>query len=49
MKVSDVCKIVRDCDRLRDVWKKLIDRPIKENICKDCLTKFDIFTGGNHD
>lgn len=28
--------------RRAEVWKKFIDRPIKENICKDCLTKFDV-------
>lgn len=30
--------------RRAEVWKTFIDRPIsiKENICKDCLTKFDV-------
>lgn len=28
--------------RRAEVWKKSIDRPINENICKDCLTKFDV-------
>ena len=28
--------------RRAEVMKKFIDRPIKENICKDCLTKFDV-------
>ena len=28
--------------RRADVWKPSIDRRIKENICKDCLTKFDV-------
>lgn len=28
--------------RRAKVWKKSIDMPIKENICKDCLTKFDV-------
>lgn len=30
--------------RKAEVWKNFIDKPIniKENICKDCLTKFDI-------
>ena len=30
--------------RRAEVWKNFIDKPItiKENICKDCLTKFDI-------
>lgn len=28
--------------RRAEVWKNFIDRPIKENICKDCLTKFDV-------
>ena len=25
-----------------DVWIKFADRFIKENICKHCLTKFDV-------
>ena len=28
--------------RRAKVMKKFIDIPIKENICKDCLTKFDV-------
>ena len=28
--------------RRAEVMKRFIDRPIKENICKDCLTKFDV-------
>ena len=28
--------------RRSDVWKASIDRFIKENICKTCLTKFDV-------
>lgn len=28
--------------RRAEVWKNFIDKPIKENICKDCLTKFDV-------
>ena len=28
--------------RRAEFWKNFIDKPIKENICKDCLTKFDI-------
>ena len=28
--------------RRAEVWKTSIDRHIKENICKDCLTKFDV-------
>ena len=30
--------------RRAEVWKNFIDKPItvKENICKDCLTKFGI-------
>ena len=31
--------------RRAEVWKKIIDRPIKENICKSCLTKFDVLSG----
>ena len=30
--------------RRAEVWKNFIDRPIKENICKECLTKFDLFS-----
>lgn len=30
--------------RRAEVWKTFIDRPIKENICKSCLTKFDLFS-----
>ena len=30
--------------RRAEVWKKFIDRPIRENICKGCLTRFDIGT-----
>lgn len=30
--------------RRSEVWKNFIDRPIKENICKGCLTKFDVLT-----
>lgn len=35
-----------ECKRYRrsEVWKNFIDRPIKENICKGCLTKFDVLT-----
>ena len=28
--------------RRAEVRKRFIDRSIKENICKDCLTKFDV-------
>lgn len=28
--------------RRADVWTKFVDKPIKENICKSCLTKFDV-------
>lgn len=28
--------------RRAKVWMKAIDRPIKENICKGCLIKFDV-------
>lgn len=28
--------------RKAKIWNKTIDRPIKENICKSCLTKFDV-------
>ena len=28
--------------RKAKVWKKNLNTPIKENICKSCLTKFDI-------
>lgn len=28
--------------RRADVWVKFADRSIKENICKHCLTKFDV-------
>ena len=28
--------------RRAEVWKTSIDRHIKENIFKDCLTKFDV-------
>lgn len=28
--------------RRAEIWKTLINRPIKENICKSCLTKFNI-------
>lgn len=28
--------------RRAEVWKKIIDRSIKENICKSCLMKFDV-------
>ena len=31
-----------ECYRRAEVYKKFIDKPIKENICKDCLTKFGI-------
>ena len=30
--------------RRAEVWKNFIDRYIKENICKSCLTKFDVFS-----
>ena len=30
--------------RKANVWKNVINRPIKENICKSCLTKFDVMT-----
>ena len=30
--------------RRAEVWKNFIDRPIKENICKDCLKKFYVLT-----
>lgn len=30
--------------RKAKVWKKDIDTSIKENICKSCLTKFDVFS-----
>lgn len=30
--------------RRADVWKKFINRYIKENICKGCLTNFDVLT-----
>lgn len=30
--------------RRAEVWHKFADRSIKENICKSCLTKFDIIT-----
>lgn len=30
--------------RKAEVWNKFIDRPIRENICKSCLTRFDIGT-----
>lgn len=30
--------------RKAEVWKSFIDRPIKENICKGCLTKFDVLS-----
>ena len=30
--------------RKAEVWKKYIDTSIKENICKSCLTKFDVFS-----
>ena len=30
--------------RKADVWKNLINRSIKENICKSCLTEFGITT-----
>lgn len=30
--------------RRAEIWKTFMDRPIKENICKGCLTKFDIFS-----
>ena len=28
--------------RRADVWIKFADRSIKENICKSCLTKFNV-------
>lgn len=28
--------------RSDEVWKKFIDKPIKENVCKSCLTKFNV-------
>ena len=28
--------------RRAEVWMKAIDKPIKENICKSCLIKFDV-------
>ena len=28
--------------RKAEVWNKTIGRPIKENICKSCLIKFDV-------
>lgn len=28
--------------RRAEVWENFIDRPIKGNICKECLTKFDL-------
>lgn len=30
--------------RRADVYKPFAGRYIKENICKDCLTKFDVIT-----
>lgn len=30
--------------RRAEVWKDFIDKSIKENICKDCLAKFDVIT-----
>ena len=29
--------------RRAEVWKKFGERYVKENICKSCLTKFDVF------
>ena len=31
--------------RRAEVWKKFADRCIKENICKSCLTRYDVLTG----
>lgn len=28
--------------RKAEVWKEAINKPIKENICKSCLIKFDV-------
>lgn len=28
--------------RRAEVWENFIDKPIKGNICKECLKKFDI-------
>lgn len=33
--------------RKANVWKNLINRSIKENICKSCLTEFGIMTNRN--
>jgi hypothetical protein len=30
--------------RKAKVWKKISNMCIKENICKSCLTKFDVMT-----
>lgn len=30
--------------RRAEVWKKFADMYAKENICKSCLTKFDVFS-----
>lgn len=30
--------------RRAEIWKNVTDRPIEENICKGCLTKFDLFS-----
>ena len=30
--------------RRAEVWENFIDKPIKGNIRKSCLTKFDIFS-----
>lgn len=30
--------------RRAEVWENFIDKPIKGNICKGCLKKFDIFS-----
>ena len=30
--------------RKAKVWKKNLNMPIKENICKSCLIKFDVGT-----
>ena len=42
--LCDECKryIWLEGYRRADVWKNFIDRFIKENICKNCLIKFDV-------
>jgi hypothetical protein len=41
--LCDECKryIWLEGYRRADVWKNFIDRFIKENICKNCLIKFE--------